>query len=428
MCDTLCVLGGGAALFAKNSDRPVGEDQVVAAHPRRRAGGTVRTQYLELPDTGAHATVLSRPTWLWGAEHGVNEHGVAVGNEMVLTVDDPGPAPAALIGMDLVRLGLERGADARGAVDVITALLERHGQGGVADAVHGLAYWSSFLVCDPLEAWVLETSGRRWAARPLAGGGAISNRLILRDDWTLAARDVAPGTDIDSWRDPSSSTAFADGRLAAGRAFVAGRPAGARRCDPRPAVAHLRDHGTGPWGAPGGDGEVVPAPADTGVDGAGITVCMHVADVEVTAASMVAELRVGGGGRGRAWAALGSPCASVYVPLLLPGTSGRGRHPEPAAVPGALGDAGVARRFAALGRAAARTPGALGRIRSVLGPLEAALWDEAEGIGADAARWAAFAEGVGASLASALDALDDLAAADVPPGPDGAPGPTGPSR
>jgi dipeptidase len=80
VCDTLCVVGDGVTLFAKNSDRPVREPQVVEAHGRRPGGGRLRTQYLDIDDTGAAATVLSRPVWLWGAEHGVNEHGVAVGN------------------------------------------------------------------------------------------------------------------------------------------------------------------------------------------------------------------------------------------------------------------------------------------------------------------------------------------------------------
>ena len=115
MCDTLCVLGDRGTLFAKNSDRPVSEAQVVEAHGRRRAGGQLHTQYLELADRGAAATVLSRPTWLWGAEHGINEHGVAIGNEMVNTVDDPRLAPPALLGMDLVRLGLERATSAEAA-------------------------------------------------------------------------------------------------------------------------------------------------------------------------------------------------------------------------------------------------------------------------------------------------------------------------
>jgi len=313
VCDTLCVLGDRGTLFAKNSDRPLGELQVVEAHQRRAAGGTVRTQYLELPDTGASATVLSRPVWLWGAEHGVNEHGVAIGNEMVNTVDDPRSAPAALLGMDLVRLGLERAACAEEALDVMTGLLERYGQGGVGDDVNDVAYWSSFLVADPGSAWVLETSGRSWAARPVVGGDAISNRLTLRRDWTRASSDVEPGTDIDSWRDPGTPTGFADGRLSASRAFVhrqrAVAPAtGARSSAARAAVAHLRDHGTGPWGAPGSAGPAVPAPVEVAADGTGMIAASRGTMSQVSAAAP----------RVRRLAAAASPVREVALTRPMP--------------------------------------------------------------------------------------------------------------
>jgi hypothetical protein len=54
-------------VFAKNSDRPPGEVQVAWPFGRRTSAGcTLRTQYLSIGDTGAHATFLSCPTWLWG--------------------------------------------------------------------------------------------------------------------------------------------------------------------------------------------------------------------------------------------------------------------------------------------------------------------------------------------------------------------------
>ena len=59
--------------------------------------------------------------------------GIVIGNEAIYTRD---PVPdSGLLGMDLVRLGLERGSTAAQAKEVITSLLERYGQGGVA--VHG---------------------------------------------------------------------------------------------------------------------------------------------------------------------------------------------------------------------------------------------------------------------------------------------------
>jgi secernin len=161
----LCLLREKGSIFAKNSDRPVSELQLVRSYPARNAGGALYTQYLTIEDTGAIPCVLSRPTWLWGAEHGVNAFHVAIGNEKIYATSDPYDAQPALIGMDLVRLGLERGRSAEEAIDVMTALLERHGQGGVADATTNEPYWSSFLVVDPTGAWVLETCARTWAAR-----------------------------------------------------------------------------------------------------------------------------------------------------------------------------------------------------------------------------------------------------------------------
>ncbi|HSV07985.1 MAG TPA: hypothetical protein VLI07_15845, partial [Candidatus Binatus sp.] len=96
-CDTLVALrevtADGVTLFAKNSDRPPRECQRIVQLPHRRhpADGTVRCQYVELPQAAETAAVLgSQPYWLWGFEHGVNEHRVAIGNEMVFTREAPG--------------------------------------------------------------------------------------------------------------------------------------------------------------------------------------------------------------------------------------------------------------------------------------------------------------------------------------------------
>ena len=224
VCDCLLALPvatvSGRTLFAKNSDRPPDEAQELEWLPPRRDDRPVRATYVDVaPAPDATLGVLgSRPWWTWGLEHGVNEAGVAIGNERIFTTLDPAPAPPALIGMDLVRLGLERAATAHDAVDVMVELLERYGQGG--SGFHGVdePYWSSFLVADPTDAWVLETSGRRVATEQVARSRAISNRTTI------------PAFDADV-RDVHQPTAErTDPRLRASQAVLAHEPVTVDRC------------------------------------------------------------------------------------------------------------------------------------------------------------------------------------------------------
>ncbi len=92
---------------------------------------------------------------------GSNDAGVAIGNEALHSVVAVSETPA-LTGMDLVRLGLERSSTAAEAVEVMTGLLERHGQGGNCGHLEPFFYHNSFIVADPGEAFVLETVGRWW--------------------------------------------------------------------------------------------------------------------------------------------------------------------------------------------------------------------------------------------------------------------------
>jgi hypothetical protein len=368
VCDTLAVVGPSGTLFGKNSDRPPREAQVVEALPRRAPRDAVRTQYLTIPDAGAAALLASRPAWLVGCEHGVNEHRVAIGNEKVWTVDDARAEPPALLGMDLVRLALERATTADEALEHLTTLLTEHGQGGSGEEDHDEPYFSSFLLADPGGGWVVETSARTWAARPVGTGAAISNRISLGTDWTRASADVAPGRSFQDWRDPDAPTGIADHRLAATRSCVANaHRSGALAIGPADLVATLRDHGHGPWGEPGGALRTSPVPTAVDEQWHGVTVCMHVGEYQATTASMVADLPGDDGAPLRAWVALGSPCASVYIPVF-----------PPARAPVALARPETWSRFAALARRVETDPDALDRVRAVLAPVEAGLWEAAD--------------------------------------------------
>jgi secernin len=193
MCDTMVALGNGTAdgsvLFAKNSDREPNEAQYLqiipaADHPE---GSQVDCTYIQIPQvTHTHRVLLSRPFWMWGAEMGANEHSVVIGNEAVFSKVPAGKEPG-LIGMDYLRLALERASSARQALQVIVDLLAQYGQSGNCGYTHGFYYHNSYLIADANEAWVLETVDRQWAAEKVRDIRSISNGLTIERDWDLAS-------------------------------------------------------------------------------------------------------------------------------------------------------------------------------------------------------------------------------------------------
>lgn len=187
MCDTLCTFipstKGKAVLFAKNSDRSPNEPHLVIRVPEKdyADGEQVKLTYITIPQARhTLAAILCKPSWTWGAEMGVNEASVAIGNEAVFTKEKRGQE--ALIGMDLVRLALERCGSAANAVDLIASLLEKYGQGGNCGFDHTFYYDNSFLIVDPREGYVIETAGKKWAADKISGCRAISNRLTIHKE------------------------------------------------------------------------------------------------------------------------------------------------------------------------------------------------------------------------------------------------------
>lgn len=282
MCDSLCALppatAAGVALFAKNSDRPRGEPQDLEWHPGHGDRSPIRTTYVEIDGSGGEALGVlgSRPRWCWGFEHGVNEAGLAVGNEAVWTTRDPSHHPDALIGMDLVRLALERSSTARRGVEVIGELLDRYGQGGAGHDGGKEPYWSSFLLVDPDDAWVVDTSASEHAAEQVDRCRALSNRPGIE---AFAADHELRHPRIDERVRP---------RLDASCAVLGEEPLSVSKLQ-----RHLRSH-------VGGDG--------------GWTVCMHAPEQETTA-SMVVPLpsdqpRL-------AHVLLGHPCRSLSVPVVV---------------------------------------------------------------------------------------------------------------
>ena len=196
MCDTLVALGNstedGSVVFGKNSNRPFNEVQLITFSPKlkRLRGEEVKCTYISIPQVSETAAViLSQPWWMWGAEMGANEYGVVIGNEAVYTHEPL--SSKGLLGMDLLRLGLERGRTAKDAVESILNLLQKFGQGGgCAYDDPSWMYHNSFIIADPKEAYVLETADKWWIIEKVKTVRSISNGITIRGKGDLRKKGI----------------------------------------------------------------------------------------------------------------------------------------------------------------------------------------------------------------------------------------------
>lgn len=133
-----------------------------------------------VPET--NAVILSKPAWMFGAEMGANEFGLCIGNEAIWNkLINENDLKKKLLGMDLVRLALERAKTATEAINVIGDLLKNYGQGGpCSNTQANFFYHNGFLIVDPNEAWVMETVADEYAAEKVDGSFRnISNCLSI---------------------------------------------------------------------------------------------------------------------------------------------------------------------------------------------------------------------------------------------------------
>jgi dipeptidase len=154
MCDTFLALpsvtADGSIVFGKNSDREPNEAQALEYHPAQIYAhpAQARCTYRGIPQVReTYATLLCRPFWMWGAEMGANEKGVVIGNEAVWT-RMPLIKKDGLTGMDLLRLALERSANASRALETMVQLLADYGQGGICGYEDKrMAYHNGLTMC-----------------------------------------------------------------------------------------------------------------------------------------------------------------------------------------------------------------------------------------------------------------------------------------
>ena len=330
-CDTMVALGpstrGGNTVFAKNSDRPQEEAQplvmVPAASHAPGKGGHAGAQFVNVPQVPAtYRHVGSKPYWCTGYEHGFNEHQVVIGNE-ALPSRLPEATEPKLVGMELIRLALERAQSAPEAVEVMTGLVSEFGQGKFANDAGVRTYDNIYLVADPTSAYVIECIGHDWAVKNVESFTSISNVGQIG----TSADSVSPGAkslatrlglyEMGFGESFDFAKAFADvdnsgggiSRQCRSEAMLGAR---AGQLDVRALADVLTDHS---------DGQDPDEPHVVDVGG-NPTICVHRTTGEsrgASTASLVADLCATGERLPVYWTGMYSPCMTVFMPMFIEG-------------------------------------------------------------------------------------------------------------
>lgn len=327
-CDILVALGRatveGYTLFGQNSSGKARASQPLVLVPGRgyAPGETLRADHLEIPQARQTFTVLaSQPPARWGYVHGVNAHGLAAG--CAAFPNKLHGETATLSGTDLVRLVLERCRSALQAVELISEMLDRHGQGAFPNCPPESAADHALMIADAAEAYLFETAGRYWVYQEIEQVRAVSNLCTIRQDWDR----ISPGLgslaiERGWWPRDGSKLDFADAlaQSPVGEASALRRWGRATllleqqngHIDAEFLRRVLGDHYEGTHF------EIDPLAALNGP----APLCQHgnAPAAVPTAASMIACL---GGPDDRlptVGCAFGPPCLSVYFPVFLDGT------------------------------------------------------------------------------------------------------------
>lgn len=321
-CDTMILPAAATAygqnVLVKNSDRPTGEPQPLCYYPggTHKPTDTVKTTYLTIPQVERTYTVVgSRPYWIFGFEMGYNECGLVIGNEAEGSRLPPDDCDG-LLGMDMLRLALERAATAREAIAVITDLLRTYGQKANACTLYHRTYENSFILADAQECWVLETAGREWVAKRITQPTGISNCYSIGADFDLASENLEKIAREKRFLSPDEPFDFA--KAYSGR--LPNQPLGVQRyrrlnellslrsChDFASLAAILRDHYE----------DSFLSPRFGGTAGTFLSVCMHMRDFgeSETSASLLTRMDDTLGVIARY--APAQPCLSAYIPVYM---------------------------------------------------------------------------------------------------------------
>ncbi|HKL75779.1 MAG TPA: hypothetical protein VJ881_06900 [Halanaerobiales bacterium] len=226
MGDSLVAFGKERSYFAKNSDRDTAERQLICISEKpnedfynnpfeEKVEKYIENSFSTLEDifsefNNNYKAVVSKPVWTWGAEMGVNEYGVSIGNQAVFSKEEV--SKKGLLGVDILRLALHNSKTAKEAVDFIIKLIENHGQGGDGGYKRSLKYDNSFLIRDFAKAYLLESAGKHWAVKEIKEyKKAVSNAYSIKDDYDRIDKKIKSVDNFKNEYENKLKTYFAKG-------------------------------------------------------------------------------------------------------------------------------------------------------------------------------------------------------------------------
>lgn len=323
-CDTIAVSSVCSKykqnILAKNSDRPTGEPQPLCFYKggEYQDGEMLQTTHLVIPQVRkTYSVVGSRPYWIWGFEMGYNEKGLIIGNEAEGSRLEP-DCEDGMLGMDMLRLALERAASAREAIDVIARLLKKYGQKAQASMLTKRSYENTFIIVDKTECWILETAGREWVAKQIKTMQGVSNCYSIGTEIDCSSPNAESIAREKRWLLPDEPFDFA--KVYSGREVR--QPLGVQRFrrlnklleerkvhDFDSLSEIMRDHY---------EGELI-SPRFGASCGTFLSICMHMRDwgESETTASLLARYDEKIGIIARY--APAQPCLSAYIPVYMCG-------------------------------------------------------------------------------------------------------------
>ena len=311
----------GVTIFGKNSDRPLNEAQPLCYFPAMDypEGTEVQCSFIRIPKvTHTDACIGSKPHVWFGFEHGVNEHGVMIGNEQVSGREAP-ERKWGLIGMDIFRLALERSDTAKKAVEVIGTILETYGTGGDPE-IRIRPFNSNYIIADASEAYLFESHQTSWVAKKVEDVGYLSNCYSIQDYTMIGENAIQEAlskgwiSDPDNFN-PAKAWTIDDCVYSESEGFV--RYArldkltrGREPFTPKMMMNNLRDHYDGE-----ALGQTVFSPAAAKIP----CICSHPGGVSgcASAASAVTVLRkdVPKELKFTYWGSMAPPCCSIFRPF-----------------------------------------------------------------------------------------------------------------